>query len=561
VVEEKHAAEQGDPEVQPAQKSGDGSRRGTYFVSAEEMKDKVRQGLLEPTYDVADFYRTTGIWQKIARHSLFDSITLGVIALNALWIGIDTDFNDADTILQAKPVFQVADNLFCSYFFFEWLVRFNAFRRKRDGFRDTWFAFDSFLVFLMVLETWVMTAFTMVSGTSGVMDGMGNASILRLFRLLRLSRMTRMVRLLRRMPELVILVKSMVAAIRSLVFTFCLLVVMLYIFGITFRQLTGANQVLSQTYFSSLPHTMYTLLMHGTFLDSLSTVVQAIAEQSSLCALIFWIFVVLSSLTVMNMLIGILCEVVSAVSATEREAMLVSFVKDKMQQFLKELDENSDGKVSASELLRVLEKPEACRLLQDVGVDVVGLIDQVDIIFGVDATNEDIHSVEMDFPHLMELILSQRNSCTATVKDIIDLRKFVRSQVGVTNKSVEGIGRRLEELPAVLGDSSRRAAAHGSVARAEAAPSASEQGEAPRAARGAEDWAGTVAEMEGRLRRRTEGVKVIMAELVDELNSELAEVHRLRERLEESSTAEVEPATALGDAAAESETQGRPAPS
>jgi len=541
-----HVEQEQDSSLQPARERQKGRRKGSYLPSPEEMKDKVRKGLLEPVYNVADFYKTTGIWQKIARHPLFDSITLGVIALNALWIGIDTDFNHAETILQAKPIFQIADNFFCSYFFFEWLVRFNAFRRKRDGFRDTWFAFDSCLVFLMVFETWVMTAFTLVSGgASAAGGGMGNASILRLFRLLRLSRMTRMVRLLRRMPELVILVKSMVAAIRSLVFTFCLLFVMLYIFGMTFRQL--ANQSLAEAYFSSLPHAMYTLLIHGTFLDSLSTVVEVIASQSRICALIFWVFVVLSSLTVMNMLIGILCEVVSAVSATDREAMLVTFVKEKMRHFLRELDENKNEQISASELLLVLEKPEACRLLQDVGVDVVGLIDQIDIIFADDTMTDESGSVEMDFPRLVELILSQRNSCTATVKDVIDLRKFIRAQVGTTNKSIERIEQRLESVPEVLGGSPRGAAAQSLAAPADPAPSTDRLGEAPLATVGA----GDLAEAEGRLRRKTEGMRVIMAELVGELDAELAEVRSLRARLEGSSPAEAEQATVSGDAPAE----------
>merc|ERR1719210_428587 len=103
---------------------------------------------------------------------------------------------------------------------------------------------------------------------------------------------------------------SMVAAIRSLVFTFVLLGVMLYIFGITFRQLVGTGTPLAEGYFSSLPTAMYSLLIHGTFLDSLGDVAGAISSQSFVLAIVFWIFVALSALTLLNQLIGVLCEVV-----------------------------------------------------------------------------------------------------------------------------------------------------------------------------------------------------------------------------------------------------------
>eukprot|EP00419_Tripos_fusus_P050768 CAMPEP_0172840548 /NCGR_PEP_ID=MMETSP1075-20121228/29406_1 /TAXON_ID=2916 /ORGANISM="Ceratium fusus, Strain PA161109" /LENGTH=63 /DNA_ID=CAMNT_0013684405 /DNA_START=154 /DNA_END=342 /DNA_ORIENTATION=+ len=63
-----------------------------------------------------------------------------------------------------------------------------------------------------------MTTVMLVMGGDGAV-GLGNASILRMARLLRLTRLFRMARLLRAMPELLILVKGMAAAMRSVVFT------------------------------------------------------------------------------------------------------------------------------------------------------------------------------------------------------------------------------------------------------------------------------------------------------------------------------------------------------
>jgi len=83
---------------------------------------------------------------------------------------------------------------------------------------------------MMVMETWVLTI-VMAFAATGQGGGLGGASILRLFRLLRLSRMARM---LRSMPELLIMIKGIVAATRAVMFTLLLLLGIMYVFGIAF---------------------------------------------------------------------------------------------------------------------------------------------------------------------------------------------------------------------------------------------------------------------------------------------------------------------------------------
>merc|ERR1719210_1933512 len=100
------------------------------------MKEKIRNAAEKPKYDVVNFYHQKGIFQKIAKHPVFESVTLYVIALNALWISIDTDLNNATVLLEAHPVFQIVEQLFCMYFSFEWFVRFMSFKHKRSGLRD-----------------------------------------------------------------------------------------------------------------------------------------------------------------------------------------------------------------------------------------------------------------------------------------------------------------------------------------------------------------------------------------------------------------------------------------
>merc|ERR1719446_723734 len=101
-----------------------------------------------------------------------------------------------------------------------------------------------------------MTVMIMASGGRGGSSPMGNASIFRLFRLARLARMARM---LRSMPELLILIKGMVAAMRSVGFVLLLLVIIMYVFSIAFVQLLKGTDA-GNEFFPGIPASMYTLL-------------------------------------------------------------------------------------------------------------------------------------------------------------------------------------------------------------------------------------------------------------------------------------------------------------
>merc|ERR1719276_388286 len=99
-------------------------------------------------------------------------------------------------------------------------------------------------------------------GSAGGSSPLGNASILRLFRLARLSRMARM---LRSMPELLILIKGMVAAMRSVGFVLLLQIIMMYVFSIAFVQLLAGTDA-GNDWFPGIPASMYTLMVSGTFM-------------------------------------------------------------------------------------------------------------------------------------------------------------------------------------------------------------------------------------------------------------------------------------------------------
>lgn len=116
------------------------------FNDPDQLKQKARQALIKPPYNVFDYYHEEGLFQQIARSIIFDYLSLTMVCLNAIWIAIDADLNDAAVITSSPPIFIVVENLFCTYFFAEVFIRFMAFAEKYRALRDRWFVFDSCLV-------------------------------------------------------------------------------------------------------------------------------------------------------------------------------------------------------------------------------------------------------------------------------------------------------------------------------------------------------------------------------------------------------------------------------
>eukprot|EP00927_Polykrikos_kofoidii_P007807 TRINITY_DN13207_c0_g1_i1.p1 TRINITY_DN13207_c0_g1~~TRINITY_DN13207_c0_g1_i1.p1 ORF type:complete len:836 (+),score=192.94 TRINITY_DN13207_c0_g1_i1:151-2658(+) len=421
------------------------------MVDAAAMKERVRKNLTKQKYDVSYYYKSKGIWQWIARNPHAESVTLIMVLINAMWIWVDTDFNNAEVLLNSEVIFQLAENAFCVYFSFEWLVRLLAFRYKRDGLRDQWFVFDGVLVIMMGLETWVFSMFIVLFAQSST-NGIGHAKLMSVARMMRLFRMCRMARVLRYMPELMIMIKGLLAAARSVFFTLVLLGGLVFIFAIAFTQM-AAETPLHDAYFRTVPSSMYFLMLHGALLLSTEHKATEINEQGGFfLTLMLFAFVLIGAVLLMNMLIGVLCEVVSAVAATEREELLVNYVRVKLDKVMAIIDEDGGGTISRDEFMLILENQEAMEALQDVGVDVVGLVDFADFIFGDEGAcdDEETPEVELTMPEFMEVILQLRGSNNATVKDIVDLRKFIRNAVWSNVNQIDGAHERVDALNDVV---------------------------------------------------------------------------------------------------------------
>ncbi|CAE7778195.1 Scn10a [Symbiodinium sp. CCMP2456] len=264
--------------------------------------------------------------------------------------------------------------MFCAFFTAEVLIRFCAFRTYRYCMVDAWFLFDLTLVIFMVLETWVISLIDLASGGTG-----GGAGILNNFsslRLLRLLRLTRMARLMRFFPELMTLVKGMVRAMQSVVFILLFMVVVTYVFAIVFTTRFGTigffpkdgNSTLPQL-FPDLGTSMMTLFLYGVLADNLTYILGEIQTEDLLMMWAFMVFMVISGMTLLNMLIGVLCQVIEDSSREEAEMRQLNELKVCLVEAFTALDESNDGTISEDEWAKIATNKRVQAALLKLGVE------------------------------------------------------------------------------------------------------------------------------------------------------------------------------------------------
>ena len=81
------------------------------------------------------------------------------------------------------------------------------------------------------------------------------------------------------------------------------------VFAIAFRTtLPRESSNVGELYFRNVPAAMHTLFVQGTLLDSISELFNDMINEEEWAGLIIlYVFIIISAVTVMNMLIGVLC--------------------------------------------------------------------------------------------------------------------------------------------------------------------------------------------------------------------------------------------------------------
>eukprot|EP00448_Togula_jolla_P033853 CAMPEP_0170620520 /NCGR_PEP_ID=MMETSP0224-20130122/28103_1 /TAXON_ID=285029 /ORGANISM="Togula jolla, Strain CCCM 725" /LENGTH=322 /DNA_ID=CAMNT_0010946701 /DNA_START=275 /DNA_END=1240 /DNA_ORIENTATION=- len=240
-----------------------------------------------------------------------------------------------------------------------------------------------------------------------------------------------MARTLRAVPELMTILLGLMAGIRSVVITLSLLLMITYVFAIVFRQLTDETE-LGSIHFPSIPGSCYSLLIEGMMPDN-AAMMGELGDDSWVLGTVFFFFIFLAALTIMNMLIGILCDVVQRVSESEKDRSELEDMTMKISEMLKVIDQNFDGYISKAEFGELMANAETMKALHRVGVDVLALIDDVDGIF------EQLPGTRLPVTEFADVVSQFRANHAATTRSIAGLRKMLRNQTEKIMKQMDEI--------------------------------------------------------------------------------------------------------------------------
>ncbi|CAJ1328980.1 unnamed protein product [Effrenium voratum] len=216
-------------------------------------------------------------------------------------------------------------------------------------------------------------------------------------------------------------------AMRSVLVTLGLLMIVTYVYAIAFTALSKEYQF-AQTYFRDVPASMFTCIVRGALLDEVSALLDDVGRESGAVVALFLSYVLIAAVTVMNLLIGVLCEVVGLVATVEREELQISFVQAQLEKMVAAVDLDGNGMISQHEMKMILQSKEGVRALHSVGVDPVSLVDLADVLFPLREGQHEEERQEMSFSQFMRELLLLRGQNTATVKDMITLRKVLKAQ-------------------------------------------------------------------------------------------------------------------------------------
>lgn len=357
----------------------DGPQPTTIFQGIHNLRDEVARGRPEGPTQTMVLQRkfSDNFFGRIAKNKYFEAATICIIVLNALAIGVDADYSarfETPANLYEGPVyFIITETFFASYFTIEILIRFLAYRQKCQCLRDRWFVFDAMLVCLMVWETWIMPFL-------GGLQGLGQLSILRLLRLLRI---TRMAKLMRAFPQLLMILKGITAAARAVGWTAILLVIISFTWSILFTNeyhqgyltddelgaLDAADPRKIHEYFGSMDKSMLTLLIMGTILDDVTECSDIIRAQDNYWMLTAFIcYIVLNSFMMLNMLVGILVEVVGSTSEAESHRASKEQATEAIMTIFTSMDSDGSGLITRDEFANMKYDSDVMAALLDLGI-------------------------------------------------------------------------------------------------------------------------------------------------------------------------------------------------
>jgi len=304
-----------------------------------------------------------------------------VIILNAIYIGVETEIKTEEK-QEFPDGWWYAESSFLVVFVIELVLRLVS-QSLRNFFRDGWNDFDFLLVASGVVDSWILTPIMSDCNGQETQDAACelkfSVDFLLLLKVLRLVRVFRLLRLVRFLSELLILLKGIVGAMRALVWSAILMLLLVYVCAIFGTKVFGQAEESSlethtygdmQRYFGTLLKSMFTLLQVVT-LEGWPEIARKTMKSDILpegvVMILFIGFVMFSNFMLLNLVTGVILDHVMTISREEERGRSAKLEMQRANALLRlehlfhEMDFNEDGELTLEELRNGLDGNEAVR--------------------------------------------------------------------------------------------------------------------------------------------------------------------------------------------------------
>jgi len=315
-------------------------------------------------------------------------MTTGVVLFSAVYIGLEADYHNTRSVHETRSsewFWLITPQFLCLYFVVELLVRFLAFEHKWNCLHDGWFKVDSFLAFVMVLDLWIILP--ILQETGGL-----SRNQMHTLRVLRLLKLTRMTNLLRVFPELGTMTKSLIRSVRAISSSLVLILLLVYICAVPVNtmlkhelEFNAHLEEETTLSFYTVTRSMWALIVAGTLmLDGSGMLMTTLAFSDDwkfkIAGFILILYTFLSATLLLQMLIGVLCDIVTAIGREQRDSRATALVKKALLQDLKQYDDGT-GSISQRDLQTVMNHNTSAALFRKLNINQLFLLQLQKMMF------------------------------------------------------------------------------------------------------------------------------------------------------------------------------------
>eukprot|EP00929_Paragymnodinium_shiwhaense_P058697 TRINITY_DN29409_c0_g1_i2.p1 TRINITY_DN29409_c0_g1~~TRINITY_DN29409_c0_g1_i2.p1 ORF type:complete len:646 (+),score=111.15 TRINITY_DN29409_c0_g1_i2:201-2138(+) len=319
---------------------------------------------------------------KVVHSFTFKAFCMVIIVANTLYIGVQADQEVKNTFRRAagehiEEVSHVPEAVFVIWFTLELLIRIAADRVhyfQGEDWRWNWFD-----VVLVVYSLFSLFAPNALEGV--------NFSFLRMFRVFRLVRVVRVVKTVKPLKSLRTMVYSLLNTFVSLLWTFCMIGIVVFVFGVIFAApIQNTYDVASDVadlqslaedaeMFGSLFSIMVSLFSAITGGNDWMVYGEAIQrwQHGDVYFIVFLFYIAFSMIGVLNVVTGIFVD--NAVMTRTEDEIVENFEDDQkrtlheLKHIFKAADVDKSGTVSCKELARHLKNPRVKASFAGLGID------------------------------------------------------------------------------------------------------------------------------------------------------------------------------------------------